>query len=85
MNSRSSKKNKFLTFAYLAPTAIILLVFMIIPIIYTLYLSFFDWNLIAPTKDFVGLENYISIFTDPVNQKVLLNTVFYIVLLLVLN
>ncbi|KRL04506.1 carbohydrate ABC transporter permease [Liquorilactobacillus oeni] len=83
--SSNSKKNRFLTIAYLSPTAIILLVFMIIPIIYTLYLSFFDWNLIAPTKDFVGLKNYTSIFTDPVNRKVLLNTVFYILLLLVLN
>ncbi|MFT8557486.1 carbohydrate ABC transporter permease [Liquorilactobacillus hordei] len=84
MNNRS-KKNKLLTIAYLFPTALILLVFIIAPIIYTFYLSFFNWNLIAPTKDFVGLENYISIFTDPVNQKVLMNTVFYILLLLVLN
>ncbi|GAJ26932.1 hypothetical protein JCM15457_1886 [Liquorilactobacillus sucicola DSM 21376 = JCM 15457] len=52
MNS-SRSKNKFLTIAYLSPTALILLVFMIIPIIYTFYLSFYDWNLIAPTKDFV--------------------------------
>ncbi|MBZ2405847.1 carbohydrate ABC transporter permease [Liquorilactobacillus hordei] len=84
MNNRS-KKNKLLTIAYLFPTALILLVFIIAPIIYTFYLSFFNWNLIAPTKDFVGLENYISIFTDPVNQKILMNTVFYILLLLILN
>ncbi|KRN06665.1 ABC transporter integral membrane protein [Liquorilactobacillus sucicola DSM 21376 = JCM 15457] len=58
---------------------------MIIPIIYTFYLSFYDWNLIAPTKDFVGLKNYTSIFTDPVNRKVLTNTIFYILLLLFLN
>ncbi|WP_056967256.1 carbohydrate ABC transporter permease [Liquorilactobacillus sucicola] len=84
MNS-SRSKNKFLTIAYLSPTALILLVFMIIPIIYTFYLSFYDWNLIAPTKDFVGLKNYTSIFTDPVNRKVLTNTIFYILLLLFLN
>ncbi|MDV7757786.1 carbohydrate ABC transporter permease [Liquorilactobacillus mali] len=84
MNNRN-KKNKVLTIAYLFPTALILLVFIIAPIIYTFYLSFFNWNLIAPTKDFVGLENYLSIFTDPVNRKIILNTVFYILLLLVLN
>lgn len=76
---------KILPFIYLLPTGLLLTIFMIIPIIYTFYLSFFDWNLIAPTKDFVGMRNYIEVFTDPVNQKVLLNTFFYIVLLLILN
>ncbi|WP_311408422.1 carbohydrate ABC transporter permease [Liquorilactobacillus uvarum] len=84
MNS-SRSKNKLLTIAYLSPTVVILLVFMVIPIFYTLYLSFFDWNLISPIKNFVGLENYTSIFTDSVNRKVLLNTIIYILLLLILN
>lgn len=81
----NNQKNKLLTTVYLLPTVVILLVFMIIPIIYTFYLSFFDWNLIAPNKNFVGLENYITIFTDAVNRKVLMNTFFYIILLLILN
>ncbi|MGB2577838.1 carbohydrate ABC transporter permease [Leuconostoc suionicum] len=81
----NNQKNKLLTTVYLLPTVVILLVFMIIPIIYTFYLSFFDWNLIAPNKNFVGLENYITIFTDGVNRKVLMNTFFYIILLLILN
>ncbi|MFT8571418.1 MAG: sugar ABC transporter permease [Leuconostoc pseudomesenteroides] len=81
----NNQKNKLLTTVYLLPTVVILLVFMIIPIIYTFYLSFFDWNLIAPNKNFVGLENYITIFTDAVNRKVLMNTFFYILLLLILN
>ncbi|MEX0379929.1 carbohydrate ABC transporter permease [Leuconostoc sp. MS02] len=84
MNS-NNKRRHFLTTVYLLPTVVVLLVFMIIPIIYTFYLSFFDWNLIAPTKNFVGLQNYITIFSDPVNRKVLLNTLFYILLLLLLN
>ncbi len=84
MNS-NKQQHRVLTLLYLAPTALILLVFIVIPIIYTLYLSFFDWNLIAPTKNFVGWRNYLTIFTDPVNQKVLLNTLAYIGLLLVLN
>lgn len=81
----NNQKNKLLTTVYLLPTVVILLVFMIIPIIYTFYLSFFDWNLIAPNKNFVVLENYITIFTDAVNRKVLMNTFFYIILLLILN
>ncbi|CAJ1189336.1 sn-glycerol-3-phosphate transport system permease protein UgpA [Companilactobacillus crustorum] len=80
-----NKNKKILPFLYLLPTAILLLVFMIVPILYTFYLSFFDWNLIAPTKEFVGLKNYVEVFTDPINQKVILNTLIYILFLIVLN
>ncbi|CAJ1175292.1 carbohydrate ABC transporter permease [Companilactobacillus nantensis] len=80
-----NKNKRFLPFLYLLPTAILLVVFLVIPILYTFYLSFFDWNLIAPTKEFVGLRNYLEVFTDPVNQKVILNTLIYIVFLVVLN
>ena len=29
-----------------------------IPIVYTIYLSFFEWNGMTPTKKFVGFANY---------------------------
>lgn len=77
--------NRLKPLLYLLPSAILLFVFIVVPIGYTFYLSFFNWNLIAPTKEFVGLQNYVSVFTDPTNRKVVLNTVIYIVLLLVLN
>lgn len=76
---------RLLPFLYLLPAGLLLFVFMIVPIGYTFYLSFFDWNLIAPTKDFVGLANYVNVFTDPTNQKVMLNTLIYIILLVILN
>ena len=85
IKSMRNKNNKFLPFLYLLPTAILLIVFLVVPILYTFYLSFFDWNLIAPTKEFVGMRNYLEVFTDAVNQKVILNTLIYIVFLVVLN
>ncbi|MDM7515742.1 sugar ABC transporter permease [Lentilactobacillus sp. TOM.63] len=91
VNSRSGPRvsrkprGRLLPFLYLLPSALLLLVFMIVPIGYTFYLSFFNWNLIAPTKQFVGLANYVNVFTDPTNQKVILNTLVYIVLLVILN
>ena len=45
------------------------------PMLYSLQLSFFDWNGIG-TKTFVGLQNYITLFTkDPLFWKALKNTV----------
>lgn len=55
------------------------------PTLYTFYLSFFEWNMISPTKEFVGLENYIRLFTGSEFYSVLWQTMIYIGILLVVN
>jgi len=59
---------------FTAPNFILLAVFTFWPIAYSLYLSFFRWNMIAPVKTFVGLENYARMLKDPVFWQVLRNT-----------
>ena len=56
-----------------------------ISLFYTLYLSFFEWNMVKPVKKFVGLWNYISVLKDPNTWKIFGNTFWYIVILLVFN
>ena len=58
---------------------------MFYPLFYTLYLSFFEWNMVKPVKKFVGLGNYISVLKDPNTWKIFGNTFWYIVILLVFN
>lgn len=58
---------------------------MFYPLGKTLYFSFFRWNMIRPTMEFVGFDNYINLFRDPINQKVLTNTLIYVLLLLMFN
>ncbi|MEX2540157.1 MAG: sugar ABC transporter permease [Trueperaceae bacterium] len=43
---------------FLLPAIVILGVFNFYPALYSLYLSFFDWNGISPLKEAVGLANY---------------------------
>jgi sn-glycerol 3-phosphate transport system permease protein len=69
----------------LAPALILLAIFTIGPLIYTIYLSFFDWNMIAPTKTFVGLDNYIELFQSETFRKIIFQTFQYIVLFILLN
>src|SRR5437773_10688107 len=63
---------------YLAPTVIGLAVFSIGPIIAALYLSFTDYNILKP-PNWVGLDNYHFIVSDPISQKALLNSLYYTV------
>ena len=79
------RRDGMLGYIFLAPSLILFTVFMFYPILYTLYLSFFEWNMVKPEKKFVGLGNYIAIFKDPTSWKIFGNTMIYILLLLVLN
>lgn len=83
--NRENKKQTILGYVFLVPSLIIFSVFMFYPLAYTTYLSFFDWNMIKPVKEFVGFDNYIAVFTDPNTWKILGNTLCYIVILLIFN
>lgn len=62
-------------FPYLmtSPYFIIYFVFGMFPILYTLYLSFFEWNGVSE-KIYVGLANYKTLLLDGLFHKTLLNT-----------
>ncbi len=52
---------------FLAPAFFFFGVFVLYPMVSTIQLSFFDWNGLAPTRTFVGVDKYVSVLTqDPV-------------------
>jgi raffinose/stachyose/melibiose transport system permease protein len=61
-----------LPWAFLAPALVIYSVVVVYPMVYSAYLSLFRWDGIAPTKVFVGLDNYGILLTQ--------NDVFWIAL-----
>ncbi|MCJ7840908.1 sugar ABC transporter permease [Lederbergia sp. NSJ-179] len=82
---RRMNKENWKAYCFLFPSILIFAIFMFWPFIYTVYLSFFEWNLISPTKEFVGLQNYKEVLSDPNTYKIFGNTFIYIVILLLLN
>lgn len=69
-------------YIYLAPAILIFSVFVVYPVCYNFYLSFLDWNMVSPDKEFIGLTNYTTFLTSPEFVQAMLNTVGYIVILL---
>ena len=61
----------------ISPWLIGLLLFYIGPMLYSFVLSFTSYNLVENKGAFVGLKNWLTIFTDPVVQKSLLVTFRY--------
>jgi multiple sugar transport system permease protein/sn-glycerol 3-phosphate transport system permease protein len=68
-----------------APLIILMLVFVYWPLVYSFYLSFFDWNFVRPTKDYVGFENYTRLLDTPGFITALNGTWFYMVTLIPLQ
>jgi len=61
---------------FMAPAAIMLLLGLIYPAISTIFKSFFD----KTGDEFVGLENYIWVFTNPVGTSSVINTIIWALL-----
>lgn len=78
-------KNSFQAALYLLPAGLLFLVFFYWPLLQNAYLSLFSWNMVSPNMKFVGAENFSVIFTSPELWKILLNTVLFVVIMLVLN
>jgi ABC-type sugar transport system permease subunit len=65
---------------FVAPALLIYLVFMIYPFLNTIYLSFTNWNGIAPQKEWVGLSNYARILGEGAALKAFANNVVWVIL-----
>jgi sn-glycerol 3-phosphate transport system permease protein len=78
------KKSKFSIFPYILilPTVIFVAMFTAWPVILSFYKSFFLQRMnIARFREptFIGIENYIDLFTDPNFLQVLKNTINYVI------
>ena len=73
---KSTSKRVFGVVA-IAPAQIILLLVLVLPCIFAFWYSLNRITYGEETR-YVGLENYITIFSDPVFRKALLNTIIYV-------
>jgi len=81
------REKKWVPFFFIAPAVIILLLLVIFPLIYSLGVSFTNWNIVRGGKwKFVGLGNYAYIFLkDPYFRTSLKVTLIYVASVVVLE
>ncbi len=77
--SDGDKRRIRTAFAFLAPSLIGVILFLVIPIIFVIFLSLVQWDLITPMK-WVGLSNYVNIFEFDGFGHSLLVTAYYVIL-----
>ncbi len=61
---------------FIIPAFSIILLFWIFPILYSMFLSFFEWDMIS-ARQFIGIENYQFLLEDADFMKTCLNTGIY--------
>lgn len=66
-------------YAFLAPALLLLGVFTLLPIGFSLGLSFFRWDMMRPQPRFLGWENFARLIGDPAFHNALGNTLRYAV------
>jgi multiple sugar transport system permease protein len=73
-------KNKggILGWIFNLPYIVYSLVFFLIPLIWAIWLSTTNWNLMSKNKDFIGLDNFIRLFDDPKIIAAFLNSFRYL-------
>ncbi|MGD1877217.1 MAG: carbohydrate ABC transporter permease [Kiloniellaceae bacterium] len=64
-------------YVFVAPALVFVGVFLYGPVVFSVVLSFSDWNFIHPDFNFVGLQNYRRIFADPNFASATWNTLLY--------
>ena len=72
---RHRRRIRLTPYLYVSPFFILFALVGVFPLVYSGYLSLFDWNRLAYQRgDFIGLENYTWLFRDPVFWRSLVNT-----------
>lgn len=82
--TKLEKKRNIVGYLFIAPQLIGFLVFVVFPLVFSLYLCFSEWNMIDPPT-YVGLRNFEAVFRDRIFWKSMGNTFIYIAIVVPLT
>ena len=79
--SGRKRDERVAAYIFVAPAVILLIAFLVVPMIYTVYFSGFKYQIMRPdAMKFIGLENYQKLFSDKNFWLALKNTVYFTVI-----
>lgn len=79
--SGHKRDERVAAYIFVAPAVILLIAFLVVPMIYTVYFSGFKYQIMRPdAMKFIGFENYQKLFSDKNFWLALKNTVYFTVI-----
>ncbi len=72
----AKRRHKLVPYVFIAPNVVLFTAFSFLPLLYAVYISFFDWSLIGDAE-WLGVGNYTRLMRDPLFWRALVNTLLY--------
>ncbi|WP_204260532.1 sugar ABC transporter permease [Bacillus sp. 22-7] len=69
-------KQKLTPIGFMSPVLLIFSLFLFFPVLFAFFMSFHQWGMIG-TPEFVGVENYVRLFKDPLFWISIKNTLIF--------
>lgn len=82
--SFKSRSDKRLGWLLNTPYLVFTFIFFLIPLGWAAWLSVMDWNLMSPDREFVGIQNFIDLFSDDKVMAAFWNSLRYFVPIVIL-
>jgi multiple sugar transport system permease protein/sn-glycerol 3-phosphate transport system permease protein len=79
--SRDARWGTLTPYLYVLPVLALMGTFIYWPLVYSVYLSMLDWNFVSPTREFVGMRNFVFLAQDQGFRQALVNTGLYLLVL----
>ena len=76
---RSAWYRRLTPYLFLLIPVGLLLLLTYTPVVNMFWYSVTDWDGLDKTKNFIGIDNYVEVFTDPDNLRVFYVSLFYVV------
>lgn len=77
IKSKNAKKDACTGWLLIAPALVFMITFTVFPVFRSLYLSLCKYKLGMAAPEFIGLENYIKLFSSNLFWKVMGNTIYF--------
>lgn len=77
IKSKNAKKEALTGWLLVAPALVFMITFTVFPVFRSLYLSLCKYKLGMAAPEFIGLENYVKLFSNKLFWKVMGNTIYF--------
>ncbi|WP_372425708.1 carbohydrate ABC transporter permease [Salinarimonas chemoclinalis] len=79
MRLLTRSRREALTDLWLAgPATLMMIVLIFVPVLIVAVLSFTDYQFGARSFRWIGIDNYVTLFTDPIGRRAVTNTLIYV-------
>lgn len=74
---RQGRGGGLIAWTFALPALAVYVVFLVYPALTSLFFSFTNWDGLSATYDLVGVDNYVSMFADPVVVRAMTNNLIW--------